>query len=132
MASLIFWEYKTSTRQWTQYSPRKDETPQGEVGVATPAILKVDQLDTGALKASTTSTNQSSTIQPSVETEQSKTENQPRKSVQHKCRNIAGRCVRQPVKDKLDFISLRQAKKLAKSDTPMYLAFVRGTEDTTV
>ena len=37
------------------------------------------------------------------------------------------------VKEKLDFISLRQAKKLAKTtDYPMYLGIIRGTDDWSV
>ena len=38
--------------------------------------------------------------------------------------------VRQPIREKLDFISLRQAKRLANSsDTPMYLGIIRGIDD---
>ena len=38
--------------------------------------------------------------------------------------------VRQPLREKLDFISLRQAKRLANSsDTPMYLGIIRGIDD---
>ena len=38
--------------------------------------------------------------------------------------------VRQPIREKLDFISLRQAKQLANStDTPMYLGIIRGIDD---
>ena len=38
-----------------------------------------------------------------------------------------------PVKEKLDFISLRQAKKLAKTtDYPLYLGIIRGTDDWSV
>ena len=41
--------------------------------------------------------------------------------------------MRSPVKEKLDFISLRQAKKLAKTtDYPMYLGIIRGTDDWSV
>ena len=57
----------------------------------------------------------------------------PKKSVQYQCRKVAGRLVRSPVKEKLDFISLRQAKKLAKTtDYPMYLGIIRGTDDWSV
>ena len=36
----------------------------------------------------------------------------------------------QPIREKLDFISLRQAKLLANSsDTPMYLGIIRGIDD---
>ena len=38
--------------------------------------------------------------------------------------------VRQPIREKLDFISLRQAKQLANStDTPMYLGIICGIDD---
>ena len=38
--------------------------------------------------------------------------------------------MRQPLREKLDFISLRQAKRLANSsDTPMYLGIIRGYDD---
>ena len=57
----------------------------------------------------------------------------PKKSVQYQCRKVAGRLVRSPVKEKLDFISLRQAKKLVKTtDYPMYLGINRGTNDWSV
>ena len=49
---------------------------------------------------------------------------------QTRCRRVAGRVVRQPIREKLDFISLRQAKRLANSsDTPMYLGIIRGIDD---
>ena len=42
---------------------------------------------------------------------------------------MAGKCIRQPVQDKLDFISMRQAAKRAnKTDLPMYLCVLRATE----
>ena len=42
---------------------------------------------------------------------------------------MAGKCVRQPVRPKLDFISMRQAAKRAnKTDQPMYLCVLRATE----
>ena len=38
--------------------------------------------------------------------------------------------IRQPIREKLDFISMRQAKRLANSsDTPMYLGIIRGIDD---
>ena len=38
--------------------------------------------------------------------------------------------VRQPIREKLDFISLRQAKRLANSsDIPMYLGIIRSIDD---
>ena len=44
-------------------------------------------------------------------------------------RRVAGKCIRQPVRDKLDFISMRQAAKRAnKIDLPMYLCVLRATE----
>ena len=49
---------------------------------------------------------------------------------QTRCRQVEGRVVRQPIREKLDFISLRQAKWLANSsDTPMYLGIIRGIDD---
>ena len=42
---------------------------------------------------------------------------------------MAGKCIRQPVREKLDFISMRQAAKRAnKTDLPMYLCVLRATE----
>ena len=52
------------------------------------------------------------------------------KTIQTKCRKVAGRLVRQLVKEKIDFISLQQAKKLANTtNCPMFLGIIRGTED---
>ena len=49
---------------------------------------------------------------------------------QTRCRRVVGRVIRQPIRGKLDFISLRQAKRLANSsDTPMYLGIIRGIDD---
>ena len=79
LASPKFWEYKPSANQWTSRSPGTGGQPQGEVAAATP--VENLQLDTGALKA-----NQNSV--------QHNTANQPNKSVQYKCRNIVGRCIR--------------------------------------
>ena len=100
LASPQFWEYKASTQQWTHSSPRKVEQPQGEVGAVTPAVFSSDQLDTGALKAKASET------EPSQNEDQHSTKHQPRKSVQYQCKKVAGRLVRSPVKEKLDFISL--------------------------
>ena len=73
-----------------------------------PANKEKTELDTGALKA--------------------KTEKQ-----QTRCRKVAGRYVRQPMREKLDFISLRQATKLAKkTDCPMFLGIIRATADQNV
>ena len=42
---------------------------------------------------------------------------------------MAGRVVSQPVRPKIDFMSMRQAAKRAnKSDLPMFLCLVRPTE----
>ena len=49
---------------------------------------------------------------------------------QTRYRRVACRVVRQPFREKLDFISLRQAKRLANSsDPPMYLGLIRGIDD---
>ena len=66
------------------------EQPQGEVHSENP-VQNENQLDTGASKAKTTSQKQT------------------------RCRRVVGRVVRQPIREKLDFISLRQAKRLANS-----------------
>ena len=93
----------------------------------TSAVFSSNQLDTGTLKA------KSSETEPIQNEDQHSTEQQPKKSVQYQCRKVAGRLVRSPVKEKLDFISLRQAKKLAKTtDYPMYLGIIRGTDDWSV
>ena len=82
-----------------------DAQPQGEVHSEDP-VQNETQLDTGASKAKMTSQKQT------------------------RCIRVAGRVVRQPIREKLDFISLRQAKRLANSsDTPMYLGIIRGIED---
>ena len=45
-------------------------------------------------------------------------------------KRIAGRCVRQPVKTKFDFISARQAARTGnKTDQPMYLCVIKATEN---
>ena len=67
----------------------------------TPTVFSSDQLDTGALKA------KSSETESSPNEDQHSTGHQPKKSVQYQCRKVAGRLVRSPVKEKLDFISLR-------------------------
>ena len=52
------------------------------------------------------------------------------KKTQTRCKKVAGRLVKQPVREKIDFISLQQAKKLANTtDCPMFLGIIRGTED---
>ena len=95
--------------QFWEYQARQrqwtTEQPQGEVQSENPEQNET-QLDTGASKAKTTSQKQT------------------------RCRRVAGRVVRQPLREKLDFISLRQAKRLANSsDTPMYLGIIRGIDD---
>ena len=81
------------------------EQPQGEVQSENPSQNEI-QLDTGASKAKETSQRQT------------------------RYRRVAGRVVRQPCREKLDFISLRQAKRLAnRTDTPMYLGIIRGIDD---
>ena len=81
LASPKFWEYKTSTQQWTHSSPRKVEQPQGEVEAMTPAVFSSDQLDTGALKARSSETE-------SIQNEdQHSTEHQPK----NQCSISAGR-----------------------------------------
>ena len=81
------------------------EQPQGEVHSENPIQNEI-QLDTGASKAKMTSQKQT------------------------RGKRVAGRVVWQPIKEKLDFISLRQAKRLANSsDTPMYLGIIRGIDD---
>ena len=48
---------------------------------------------------------------------------------QTRCKQVAGRVIRQLIREKLDFISLRQAKRLANSsDTPMYLGIIHGID----
>ena len=42
---------------------------------------------------------------------------------------VVGKCIRQLVRDKLDFISMRQAAKRAnKTDLPMYLCVLKAAE----
>ena len=44
-------------------------------------------------------------------------------------KKVAEKCVRQPAREKLDFISMQQAAKRAnKTDQPMYLCVLRATE----
>ena len=82
-----------------------NEQPQGEVHSEDPVQNKT-QLDIKANKAKMTSQNQT------------------------RCRRVAGRVIRQPIREKLEFISLRQAKRLANSsDTPMYLGIIRSIDD---
>ena len=82
-----------------------DAQPQGEVHLEN-SVQNETQLDTGASKAKMTSQRQT------------------------RCRRVVGSVVRQPIREKLDFISLRQAKWLANSsDTPMYLGIIRGIND---
>ena len=51
------------------------------------------------------------------------------KGVHRKQVKVAGRVVSQPVRPKIDFMSMRQAAKRAnKSDLPMFLCLVRPTE----
>ena len=47
----------------------------------------------------------------------------------HKDTEVVGKCVQQPVHEKLDFISMHQVAKWAnKTDLPMYLCVLRATE----
>ena len=48
----------------------------------------------------------------------------------HRTKKVAGKCVKQPVRTKLDFISMRQAARRAnKTDQPMFLCVVRATQE---
>ena len=82
-----------------------EQQPQGEVQ-SEKTSQNEKELDTGASKAKETSQRQT------------------------RYRRVAGRVGRQPCREKLDFISLRQAKRLAnRTDTPMYLGIIRGIDD---
>ena len=82
-----------------------DSQPQGEVHSENPEQNET-QLDTGASKAKMTLQKQT------------------------RCRRVAGRVIWQLIREKLDFISLRQAKRLANStDTPMYLGIICGIDN---
>jgi len=53
----------------------------------------------------------------------------PSRSRTTRTRRVARKCVRQSVREKLDFISLRQTVKRAnKTDQPMFLCVLRATE----
>ena len=104
LRSPTFWRYEPSTKEWVSVSSsRKAAVPQG-------------------------GGTQSSTVSPV----QTKRPRLPRKSqgCKHtRNRKVAGKYVRQPVRQKLDFISMRQAAKRAnKTDQPMYLCVLRATE----
>ena len=44
-------------------------------------------------------------------------------------KKVAGKCVREPVRPKLDMVSVRQAIKTAKkNDQPMFLCVLRATD----
>ena len=65
---------------------------------------------------------------PKISLGHNKTQGPPRCRTT-RTKKVAGKCVRQPVKKKLDFISMRQAAKRAnKTDQPMYLCVLRATE----
>ena len=56
----------------------------------------------------------------------------PQDSRRDRCtriKKIAGKCIRQPIKTKLDFVSVRQAAmRVNKTDQPMFLCILRATE----
>ena len=102
LSSPQFWEPQTSARPWTRQdrppssctdSPRRVDAPQG--GVDAP----MEPEDAVRHSAQDTSRGRRT-----------------------RARKVSGRCVRQPVRRKLDFMTMRQAAKRAnKTDLPMYL-----------
>jgi hypothetical protein len=102
LSSPMFWEPVVSAKSWASIhsaSPRASDALRGEVN-----DQNVD--DKNDSKA------------------QGNSEGKRTRQVK-----VAGRCKTQPVKRKLDFISMRQAVKLAnKSDRPMYLCVLKATQ----
>ena len=102
-----FWSYEASTKQWVHQSSaglsRKADKPQGG-GIELP----IDS--------------------PEGTRDPQKPQRSPGcKATRH--RKVAGRLVKQPVKQKLDFISMRQAVKRAnKTDQPMFLCVLKATD----
>ena len=105
-----FWQYQSSETKWASVqdpspctaSPRTVDVPQGGV-VPSKLFPETPELPT-----------------QSQEREQDRTTRNIR---------VAGKCVRQPVRTKIDFISVRQAAKRAnKTDQPMYLCVLRATD----
>ena len=112
LCSPSFWEPTSSVHEWAHIpdrhavtghnSPRAVESPQGGV----PANFLPN------------SSNDTSNETPDRSN-----------GVHRKKVKVAGRVVSQPIRSKLDFISMRQAAKRAnKSDLPMFLCLLRPTE----
>ena len=112
LCSPSFWEPTPLVREWAHIpdcrsatghdSPRAVESPQGGVAAN---FLPNSSNDTG---------NETPEIS---------------KGVHRKKIKVAGRLVSQPVRPKIDFMSMRQAAKRAnKSDLPMFLCLLRPTE----
>ena len=104
LQSPSFWRYKPSTNEWVRTSSsKKSAVPQG-----------------GGIRPLT------------VPPETKGTSREPRKAKgckRTRTKKVTGKCVSQPIRPKLDFISMRQAAKRAnKTDQPMYLCVLKATE----
>ena len=113
LSSPTFWTYEPSACSWAPqdtslsvscYSaPRTSDVPQGGVAAAQHPEEKGPQPPKSSGSRTT------------------------------RARNISGKCVRQPVKTKLDFVSMRQAARRAnKTNEPMFLCILRANSLTDV
>ena len=109
LCSPMFWEPVHSAKSWVSMhsaSPRASDAPQGEV---------LDQNDQN-VDVPVPDKNDSP--------KQANTKGKRTRQVK-----VGGRCKTQPVKRKLEFISMRQAVKMAnKPDRPMYLCVLKATQ----
>ena len=114
LASPQFWEYCATSAEWTS---TKSGSKAMNSATAPPVAVG--------------SAGSPSHPQGEVELSTTPTEDTQKSFSQAKTRNIkvAGRCVRQPKREKIDFMTFRQAARLANNtEQPMFLGMIRATE----
>ena len=114
LASPQFWEYCASKAAWTSefQGPRvADSQPSSEAHVDLAGSPSHPQ---GEVEVPVISSSNFS---------------KPRSKATTKSIKVSGQCVRQPKREKIDFMSFRQAAKLANNtEQPMFLGMIRATE----
>ena len=108
LSSPQFWRYDSSAKEWVHDQDRHS-------GNSSPGTVDAPQ---GGVPQQNFSPE--ATPQP---------QESPTKR-RHRTKKVAGKCVKQLVRTKLDFISMRQAARRAnKTDQPMFLCVVRATQE---
>ncbi len=118
LSSPSFWEYQHKDSPWIFDATRTSIQPQGEVK---PLVPTSDVTELPAEKSDDSDYDKSHEFDDGSERNHS-----PRK---FRAVKVKGKCIRQPVQKKLEFMSILQASKLAnKTDHPMFLGMIRATD----